>query len=155
MKLQISRFLRFADYLEQPKLGFEKFNFNEVGVRLNKGVAKGHCGSVGCGVGELPSFAPKLFRLFDTGINFRDNNYNPIGKFLNIQSKVNGAEGFSAAQEYFGIDEIDCSMLFVPNRARWWADTVLGGDATAADLAKSIREYVAASILKLNTAHAA
>lgn len=136
------RFLKLAEHLEQGRPGgHKKFDFSQ--IHANHGTPK-HCGSAGCAMGELPVIYPRLWAFELPSADPEEAKYD----FLRVFLKKNGNPRliWEDVAEFFGVGYEDAVDLFDPGRFRWWAKkgVVLSGKATAKQVAKSIRQYVAA-----------
>lgn len=133
MKLQTKRLLKLADHLEAGRPGgHKKFNFQ---VWHENHGSKNFCGTAGCAVGEIPVIWPRA-------AGFTWDEYwggEVVGK-----GALEGLSGIDFAAEFFGIDDVDSECLFAPDVKRWWSPTILADKATAKQVSKSVRTYIAA-----------
>lgn len=128
-KIRYGRLLRLAAFLD--KLKPRKFDFCTV-IR-----GRPRCGTVGCAMGWTPKIWPKLVEWDKnefgelTGIKFCDSK-----KYKDTETIIH---------ELFCIDYDDINYLFFPNSdhpAYWQSGQGCGKDATAKEVAESIRQFV-------------
>lgn len=116
------RLLRLAKHLESGDLLHEKFDFFHINAgkkETQKGVK--NCGSLGCALGELPALWPKVFQ-FDTDGWL-------VGDYPSY---------------FFDLVGRETGHLFSPDQQhpRYFGGKVLGGNATAKEVAANIRAFV-------------
>lgn len=135
------RLLKLAEHLEKGQLGHEKFDFaNFNGGKYDGQVRSYKCGSCGCGIGECPILFKRDWvfgkRALPVLRRYRDEARSFLRKGTHIS--------IASAAEFFAIPIHHTEHLFLPDEFRVWASGgTLTESATAAQVARSIREFVA------------
>lgn len=136
--MNAKRLIKLAEHLENGRPGgHKKFDFTV--IHQNHGTEK-HCGSVGCAMGELPVVFPSYWKFAVDEDPDEDWGVAVIPKTEN-----HSWFSYPEVAEFFGIDSSEAWGMFCPCYTRWWAPKKnLPSNATAKQVAKSIRQYVAA-----------
>lgn len=125
--MNAERLLKLAEHLESGRLGHKQFDFTVYtsGKRRGNG-----CGTAGCALGECPVVWPDAW-------TFRDGTIVSAVPLLRESDDTD-----TSAVTWFGISIAECLGLFYPYKNVPWGNR-LSGDATASQVARSIRQFVA------------
>lgn len=122
--MNAGRLIKLAKHLESGKLGHKRFDFSQFNGEMDPVEPKPYtCGTAGCALGECPIIFPKQWR-------FDSNSFPALRR--------GDASGYEAGAEFFGLNGVEVRSLFDPS------DSGLGGKATRKQVAKRIRQFVAA-----------
>ena len=124
--MQVDRLLKLVAHLKAGRPGgHAQFDFGSWHVGVP---ADGHCGTLGCALGECPVVFPEDW-------DFTDGQPCYKGEAFHVH----------AAERFFEIPYWDAYAMFLPEEPRWWASgQELSEEAAALEVAESIEQYVAA-----------
>ena len=100
-------------------------------VEKQQPMARQHCGTAGCAMGELPVVFPQDWEF-------------PAGLDTVCLRTASCADLYDEVAVFFGIYRTDAFNLFNACMPRWWAAGQLEEDATAEQVADSIDAFVSA-----------
>lgn len=136
--LHKNRLLKLAEFLD--KLPKEKFDFSSV-ISKNEG----KCGTICCAVGWLPTVFPRSWMWdFVAGDETHINVFRKVPNGEDTKSSHHWHCDFWVdVSKFFGMTEKEVEQLFFPEMDRPWdPDFMLGEEATANEVADSIRDYI-------------
>lgn len=119
----LKRLIKLAEHLETGKLGHKRFDFN-----VYNNVSEPRCGTAGCAIGECPILFPSYWKW--------DYSGDPA-------LRRGDSKAYSA---FFEITQEEYKLLFIPSEEPFG----LPPTATRKQVAKNIRDFVAAKLAKLN-----
>lgn len=128
------RLRKLAKFLE-TKAKPSQFDITVIGYTDNESeplvdVKEGFCGTAACAIGHCPVAFPKAF------------DYRHSGGSLDVISKETGAWNFEAAQEFFGLNNLESEYLFGGGAYNDEIDRERVKKVTPKRVAKRIRKFV-------------